>query len=72
MGFLDFLLLKDCVNYRKIGDYVCVNCFYFLNFDAEMICLACNKGSIDGLTHPGCKTKYAIDGAICAAAYKDL
>jgi len=37
-----------------------------------MICLVCNKGSIDGLTHPVCKSKYAIDGAFCAVAYKGI
>lgn len=37
-----------------------------------MICLVCNNGSIDGLTHPGCKSKYSIDGAFCAIAYKGV
>ena len=37
-----------------------------------MICLACNRGSIDGLTHPGCQGKYAIDGAFSAIAYKGI
>jgi competence protein ComFC len=37
-----------------------------------MICLVCNKNSIDGLTHPGCKSKYAIDGAFSAIAYKGI
>lgn len=72
MGFLDFLFPKYCVNCRKIGDYICANCFSFLSFDVQMICLVCNKGSIDGLTHPGCKTKYAIDGAFCAVSYKGI
>lgn len=72
MGLLDFLFPKYCVNCRKIGDYICSNCFSFLSFDIEMICLVCNKGSIDGLTHPGCKSKYAINGAFCAVAYKGI
>jgi len=37
-----------------------------------MICLACNRGSIDGLTHPGCQGKYTIDGAFSAIAYKGI
>lgn len=72
MGFLDFVFPKYCVNCRKIGDYICANCFSFISFDIEMICLVCNKGSIDGLTHPVCKSKYAIDGAFCAVAYKGI
>jgi competence protein ComFC len=72
MGFLDFIFPKYCVNCRKIGDYICSNCFAYLSFDFAMICLVCNKPSVDGLTHPGCKSKYAIDGAFCAIAYKGI
>lgn len=72
MGFLDFVFPKYCVNCRKLGEYICANCFSFISFDVAMICLVCNRASIDGLTHPGCKTKYAIDGAFCAVAYKGI
>lgn len=72
MGFLDFIFPKYCVNCRKIGDYICANCFSFLSFDFSMICLVCNRNSLDGLTHPGCKSKYSIDGAFCAVAYKGI
>lgn len=37
-----------------------------------MICLVCNKGSFDGLTHPKCQTRYSIDGAFSAIAYKGI
>jgi competence protein ComFC len=72
VSLLDLIFPKYCVNCRKIGDYICPNCFAFLSFDFSMICLICNKGSIDGLTHPGCKTKYAIDGVFCAVSYKKM
>jgi competence protein ComFC len=72
VGLLDILFPKYCVNCREIGDYICPDCFSFLSFDFSMICLVCNRPSIDGLTHPGCRTKYAIDGAFCAVAYKGI
>lgn len=72
MGLLDLIFPKYCVNCRKVGAYICANCFSFLSFDVEMICLVCNKGSFDGLTHPKCKSKYAIDGAFSAIAYKGI
>lgn len=72
MGFLDFLFPKYCVNCRTVGAYICANCFSFISFDIVMICLVCNKGSFDGLTHPGCKSKYAIDGAFSAISYKGI
>ena len=37
-----------------------------------MICLVCNKGSFDGLTHPKCRNKYSIDGAFSAISYKGI
>ncbi len=37
-----------------------------------MICLVCNKGSFDGLTHPKCRSRYAIDGAFSAINYKGV
>jgi competence protein ComFC len=55
-----------------MGDYICPDCFSFISFDFSMICLICNKSSIDGLTHPGCKGKLTIDGAFCAVAYKGI
>lgn len=72
MGLLDFVFPKYCVNCRKVGAYICTNCFSFISFDVEMICLVCNKGSFDGLTHPKCESKYAIDGAFSAIAYKGV
>lgn len=72
MGFLDFIFPKYCVNCKKIGAYICANCFSFISFDVSMICLVCNKGSFDGLTHPRCQTKHAIDGAFSAIAYKGV
>ncbi len=37
-----------------------------------MICLACNKNSFDGLTHPKCRGKYVIDGAFSSISYKGI
>ena len=72
MGFLDFVFPKYCVNCKRIGAYICANCFAFLSFDVEMICLVCNRGSFDGLTHPVCRRKYTIDGAFSAINYKGV
>lgn len=69
---MDLIFPKHCVSCRKAGDYICANCFSYLSFDFAMICLVCNKNSFDGLTHPGCKSKYAIDGAFCGVAYKGV
>ncbi|TXH02378.1 MAG: ComF family protein [Candidatus Moraniibacteriota bacterium] len=36
------------------------------------ICSECGKGSIDGLTHPKCRTRYGMDGLISAISYKGI
>lgn len=70
MGFLDFVFPKYCVNCKKIGSYICSDCFSFLSFDISQICLVCNKPSFNGLTHPVCEGKFTIDGAFSSIAYK--
>lgn len=72
MSILDFLFPKYCVNCRKIGDYLCANCFNFVSFDVHHLCLVCGKAAIGGLTHPGCVGKYAIDGAFCGLVYNQV
>jgi competence protein ComFC len=32
----------------------------------------CNKASLDGLTHPGCRKKWGIDGAFSSLAYNGV
>lgn len=72
VGILDFIYPKHCVNCRKIGDYVCPNCFVYLSFEEGAICLVCKKSSVDGLTHPGCEAKYSINGAFSSLKYKGI
>lgn len=57
---------------KKVGSYLCANCFALLSFDAPTVCLVCNKGSLDGLTHPVCRGRYTIDGLCSALAYKGV
>ena len=37
-----------------------------------MICIVCNRPTIDGLTHPKCQGKYIIDGCFSALEYKGI
>ncbi len=69
MNLLDLVFPKRCVQCKKMGDYLCSNCFAFLSFDVKNLCLVCQRPSIDGLTHPGCRGKYNIDGCFSAVPY---
>lgn len=69
MAILDFLFPEKCVLCRKIGSFLCPDCFSYLSFDVKSLCLVCNKPSFNGLTHPSCKTKSSIDGCFSALSY---
>jgi competence protein ComFC len=72
MGLFDFIYPKRCVQCKAFGEYICANCFAGITFDVSMICLVCNKGAMDGVTHVKCQTKYTIDGASASVAYKGI
>jgi len=69
MPILDLFFPKKCVVCKKIGEYVCDNCFSYLSFDTKSICLACKRPSLTGLTHPACKNRYSIDGSFSSISY---
>ncbi len=70
MNLIDLIFPKRCINCKKFGNYLCPNCFSYLFFDTEAICVVCNRPSINGLTHPGCRGKYTIDGVFSSIVYK--
>jgi len=72
VDFLNFLFPKYCINCKKLGDYICANCFAFISFDTDGVCAVCDKPSINKLTHPGCKNKYSIDGVFSSILYKGV
>lgn len=72
MGLLDIFFPKHCIGCRRSGEYLCTNCFAKISFDAHSICTVCNRPSIDGKTHPICKTRYSLDGTFCAVSYKNI
>jgi competence protein ComFC len=72
VGLLDFIFPKICVSCRKFGDYICTDCFSRISFDVERVCLICNRFAINGITHPHCQTRYAIDGSLASTVYKGI
>lgn len=72
MSILDFLFPKKCVSCKKAGEYICTDCFTYLSFNDSSICLVCNKPAINGLTHPGCQTRYSIDGSFSSIIYNPI
>lgn len=69
MWLLDFIFPKRCVSCKRVGNYICADCFVRISFASAPFCLVCNKASVDGLTHPGCRAKYLIDGCFSSLSY---
>lgn len=62
MNLLDLIFPKRCVSCGKVGKYFCNICTAKIKFITHQICPVCEEAAIDGVTHPRCKTRYAIDG----------
>lgn len=66
---LDFVFPKRCVNCGNVGTYFCNNCQGKIVFLTEAICPMCERAAIDGVTHPGCRTRYSLDGLVSFYRY---
>src|SRR3989344_728193 len=60
--FLDFIFPKKCVYCGKFGQYICKDCSIKMEPIKTSICPMCERAAIDGKTHPGCQTRYSLDG----------
>ncbi|MBI2036255.1 ComF family protein [Candidatus Microgenomates bacterium] len=67
--FLDFLFPKRCVNCGKLGVYLCLQCQFIIKPVILPICPMCERQAVDGVTHPGCQTRYSLDGLISFFRY---
>lgn len=70
MSLLDLLFPRRCVSCGKVGGYFCSNCYKKIEFIDRQICPVCAKPSIDGFTHPKCRTSWGLDGMYAFVHYK--
>ena len=70
MNSLDFIFPKKCVGCGKFGSYICVDCFSKIEFIDKPVCAVCARQAVGGKTHPGCSTRYTLDGLVVACRYK--
>lgn len=64
----DLLFPKKCLACGRGGNYLCKVCLEKQKFQKQR-CVACEKPSIDGLTHFKCKRKLMLDGAVSVWRY---
>lgn len=72
MSLLDIFFPKKCVSCRRFGAYVCAVCFSYISFIEHGTCVVCQRQAIYGVTHPGCKTKYTLDGVFSSVVYTSV
>jgi len=72
MAILDFLFPKKCLGCGRTGSYFCSQCLNFVSPSSERICPVCERPSIDGLTHPRCRSATSLDGLTSLFVYKGL
>lgn len=70
MNILDFLFPRRCVSCGTFGVYLCRKCLTKIKFIKTPVCPVCERSAIGGATHPGCQTRYSLDGLISACVYE--
>lgn len=67
----DLLFPKSCFGCGKWGHYVCRHCRNSLLATAHQRCIVCQKSSLNGWTHPGCRRKYSPERLLSVFDYQD-
>jgi len=69
---LDLLFPRRCLGCGRWGRYFCQDCLKEIYPFENQICPVCEKNSLGGLTHPGCQTKYSLDGLVSIFPYEGV
>ncbi|MBI3485959.1 ComF family protein [Candidatus Daviesbacteria bacterium] len=70
MNLLDFLFPKRCVGCKIVGTYFCKDCILEIA-QTELVCPFCERASIGGVVHPGCKRRFGLDGLWSLGIYQN-
>lgn len=70
MNLFDLIFPKYCVSCRKLGSYLCDNCFSFLSFDTKTACVICKSHCPEGyIAHSGCLRRCPLSRCFSALSY---
>ena len=69
-SILDLIFPKRCVNCQKFGSYLCRVCLKKVEFIEKPVCPICQRQAVGGKTHPGCYSRYSLDGLVVVARYR--
>lgn len=69
MNVLDLIFPRRCVSCGRIGPYFCAGCEEKIVFIENPVCPVCQRQAVGGKTHPGCMTRYCLDGLVVGFGY---
>src|SRR3989338_8766200 len=72
MGFWDLLYPRRCVGCGREGQYFCDRCLAETSLETGWRCPECNRASVGGVTHFGCRKKHGLDDLVTLASYRGL
>ncbi len=72
MSLLGLVYPKQCVGCEKRGRYFCYTCLKSVKLRKDYICPECNKWSLGGRVHLGCKKLDSLEGLVSLLSYKGL
>ncbi|MBI4999747.1 ComF family protein [Candidatus Gottesmanbacteria bacterium] len=67
---LGLLFPRRCVSCGRLGNYFCQRCSSIIQIIKTPVCPVCERASIGGKTHPGCQTRYTLDGLTSIWVYE--
>ncbi len=71
MGIVDLLFPKTCLGCKKSGGYICASCIGKMK-PSPPLCYACEKSSVDSMTHVRCKKPLGLDVAVSVWRYEGV
>ena len=72
MSLVDLIFPKKCINCRKLGEFICPQCFGKIAYNDNFQCSVCMRSAINCLTHPGCQKPLEIDGVVAITNYNNI
>lgn len=72
MSFIDLVYPKQCVGCRKKGRFFCHKCIKLVRLRENLVCPECNRRSIGGVVHYGCRQEFSLDGLVSLFSYRGM
>lgn len=70
--FLDLLFPQECLGCGLARTWLCNNCYSEIITRRDFPCISCGRPTLNGETHPSCRTNKTVDGVLVATYHTEL